>query len=114
MTKDTREDCGDLGRIENLIQSSDGKVRGVCVKVMSKKGQATVIRRPIQHIYPLEVRSSTNDKDQLTVHLLKIRRTQVTCQQTTHNNDPVGVLQFMLAIVFLDAQMRIDAIGLKC
>ena len=47
-----------LGRIEDLIQSSDGKVRGVYVRVTSKKGHAKILRRPIQHIYPLEVRSS--------------------------------------------------------
>ena len=28
------------------------------VKVLSKGGQVKIIRRPIQHIYPLEVRSS--------------------------------------------------------
>lgn len=46
-----------LGRIEDLIESSDGRVRGVYVKVMSKKGHIKVLRRPIRHIYPLEVQS---------------------------------------------------------
>ena len=53
-----------LGRIEDLIQGADGKVRGVYVKVMSKKGYAKVLRRPIQHIYPLEVRHEIPDHEQ--------------------------------------------------
>ena len=30
-----------LGRIENLIEGADGKVRGVCVRVISKNGRVT-------------------------------------------------------------------------
>ena len=46
-----------LGRIEEVIPSADGNIRGVLVKVVSKGGQVQFIRRPVQHIYPLEVRS---------------------------------------------------------
>ena len=52
-----------LGRIEELIPSADGKIRGVRVKVVSKGGQVKIIRRPIQHIYPLEVRSRSTDEE---------------------------------------------------
>ena len=58
-----------LGRIEDLIQGSDGKVRGVYVKVISKKGRARVLRRPVQHIYPLEVRSEPPDSREADPHL---------------------------------------------
>ncbi len=34
---------------------SDGIVRGAHVKVMSKSGIRKSLRRPLQHIYPLEV-----------------------------------------------------------
>ena len=44
-----------LGRVECLIEGVDGVVRGVKVKVVSKKSHAKVLRRPVQHIYPLEV-----------------------------------------------------------
>lgn len=44
-----------LGKIEHLVRGSDGVVRGVHVKVMSKKGCSKTIRRPLQHIFPLEV-----------------------------------------------------------
>ncbi len=48
-----------LGRIEEIIPNSDNKIRGVRVKVISKGGQVKIIRRPVQHIYPLEVRQET-------------------------------------------------------
>ena len=50
-----------LGRIEDVIQSADGGVRGVIVRVASGKGHAKLLRRPLQHIYPLEVRSGSPD-----------------------------------------------------
>ena len=50
-----------LGRIEDLIVGADEKIRGVYVRTMSKKGCSKVLRRPIQHIYPLEVHSDPPD-----------------------------------------------------
>ena len=50
-----------LGRIETLVPASDGKVRGVSVRVMSKGGRAELVRRPIQLIYPLEIHSPPPD-----------------------------------------------------
>lgn len=44
-----------MGRIEGVIQSPDGKIRSAQVRVQSKTGRTTVLRRPIQHLYPLEV-----------------------------------------------------------
>ena len=39
-----------LGRVVELIPSADGKVRGVRVKVVSKRGQIKIIQRLIQHL----------------------------------------------------------------
>ena len=50
-----------LGRIEDLIRSTDGGIRGVLVKVSCKTGHR-LLRRPIQHIYPLEVRNNITSK----------------------------------------------------
>ena len=50
-----------LGRIEELIPGSDGRVQGVHVKVVSKGGQVKIIHRPIQHLYSFEVRSKPSD-----------------------------------------------------
>lgn len=52
-----------LGRIMDLVRGSDGIVRGVYVRVMSKKGRPKTLRRPLQHIYPLEVRYEPIDGD---------------------------------------------------
>ena len=41
-----------------MVSGSDGVVRGVCIKVASKKGQPRILQRPLQHIYLLEVFST--------------------------------------------------------
>ena len=41
-----------LARVEDLITGTDGLVRGASIKVKSGK-----LRRPIQLLYPLEIRS---------------------------------------------------------
>lgn len=50
-----------LGRIIDLLPSTDGAPRGVTVKVTSKTGQVKILRRPIDHIYPLEVHEQTEE-----------------------------------------------------
>ena len=50
-----------LGRIEDMIQSADGGTRGVIVRVTSKRGHVKFLRRPIQHIYPLEIQCSSSN-----------------------------------------------------
>ncbi len=52
-----------LGRIESLVRGSDGIVRGVYMRVMSKKGHIKTLRRPLQHIYPLEVPSESANSE---------------------------------------------------
>ena len=50
-----------LGQIAELIASAGGQVQGVRVRVVSKGGQLKIINRPIQHLYPLEVRYGQSD-----------------------------------------------------
>ena len=66
-----------LGVVHDLNESSDGEVRGACVRVISKTGRPILLRRPIQHLYPLEVSSSTTslDKD-IPVDVTRRRSTQ--------------------------------------
>ena len=52
-----------LGRVEDLIKGVDGVVRGVSVRTLSSKGQVRTLHRPVQHIYPLEVRSCQDQQD---------------------------------------------------
>lgn len=48
-----------LGRIDKLLHSADGEVRAAAVRVHSKTGRPSILNRPIQHLYPLEVRGSS-------------------------------------------------------
>ena len=43
-----------LGRVERLIPGKDGIVRGAVVKSTTKKGRSTMLRRPLQKLYPVE------------------------------------------------------------
>ena len=51
--------CWSLGRIERLITGADGQMRATTVRV-SRKGHVSVLDRPIQHLYPLEVVPSSD------------------------------------------------------
>ena len=51
------------GRIEEIIPGSDGRIRSVRVHVQSKTGRTTVLRQPVQHLYPLEVGYLTDSID---------------------------------------------------
>ena len=71
-----------LGRVKALIPSSDGIVLGVTVKVTSKSGHTSVIRRPMQQIYPLETKSKSIPMDNSDMVLSDDQ--QVTSAYTTH------------------------------
>ena len=46
-----------LGRVQRLVKGDDGHVRGAILKVPSRTGQTTILRRPLKCLYPLEVNS---------------------------------------------------------
>ena len=45
-----------LGKIEELIKSDDGATRGAKLRVSSKGRRPVQISRPLQKLFPLEVR----------------------------------------------------------
>ena len=53
-----------LGRVHELVKSSDGEIRGVVLKV-NCNGQVHILRRPVQCLYPLEVAQCTASDDEL-------------------------------------------------
>ena len=61
MTKTSR-----IGKVEALVTGSDGHVRGAVVQVKTKAGRLTKLRRPVQRLYPLEVRCR-NDEPETTI-----------------------------------------------
>ena len=52
-----------LAKIETLITGKDGQVRGAVIRVPSKDGQTTLLQRPLQLLYPLEI---TRQVDSIT------------------------------------------------
>ena len=53
-----------LGLVEELFKGQDEVARGALVRLAPKDGKLTLLRRPIQRLYPLEVHQ-TNDGDRL-------------------------------------------------
>ena len=49
-----------LGRIIELLTGRDGQVRGARVQVLNSERKPTVLRRPVQHLIPLEVTHENN------------------------------------------------------
>ena len=45
-----------LAKVEELIKGKDGHCRAAYVKVSNDRGKSTILRRPIQHLIPLEVK----------------------------------------------------------
>ena len=40
--------------MEDLITGADGQVRGACIRVRSSGNRSSLLRRPVQLLYPLE------------------------------------------------------------
>ena len=49
-----------LGRVTDIIKRDDGQVRGAVIDVVTN-GKPQTLRRPITHLYPLEVTSETKE-----------------------------------------------------
>ena len=52
-----------LARVQELITGQDGQVRGAVLRVISRNGELTILRRPLQLLYPLEVRDPGSPDD---------------------------------------------------
>ena len=55
-----------IGKVEALFTGSDGHVWGAVVQVKTNAGRLTKLRRPVQRLYPLEVRCR-NDEPETTI-----------------------------------------------
>jgi len=54
-----------LGRVVEVLESTDGQIRGAVVKV-STNGRASTLKRPITCLYPLEIAPKTGLDDNMT------------------------------------------------
>lgn len=56
---DTPRNFWRLGRVEEIIVGRDGEGRVAIVKVLSKEGHVSMLRRSVQNLYPLEICEGT-------------------------------------------------------
>ena len=52
-----------LGLIEELFKGPNGVVRGALVRLAPKDGRQSLLRRPIQRLYPLEISQAAREKN---------------------------------------------------
>ena len=50
-----------LGKIEKVIAGRDGRIRGAVVRLPAQGRQQSLLHRPVQLLYPLEVHGSNKD-----------------------------------------------------
>ena len=50
-----------LAKVEEVIKGTDGEIRGAKVRTSSAGGRSMVISRPLQKLFPLEVRAVTEE-----------------------------------------------------
>ena len=53
-----------IGKVEELLQSREGEVRGAVIRVNNKKDKPT-INQPIQKLFPLEIQNQEKMKPEL-------------------------------------------------
>ena len=46
-----------LGHVDELIKSNDGLIRSAIVQTNTKEGKATLLKRAVKHLVPLEIRT---------------------------------------------------------
>ena len=72
------------GKVEKLIEGNDARVRSAEVRIAHKGKKSTFFKRPVQRLYPLEVRSSkqcktlpddTKDNGNTVFKIDRLRRT---------------------------------------
>ena len=51
-----------VGKIEKVIELKDKQVRGAIIKVCMKGKRPMTLRRPVQHLYPLEFQENKDRK----------------------------------------------------
>ena len=50
-----------LGKVEEVLPGRDGQIRGAVVRIGARGEHSTLVRRPVQLLYPLEVRDAPRD-----------------------------------------------------
>ena len=92
--------CGKManGKIENVILSKDGLVRGAKVRVGTKSGErggCVVLERPLQRLYPLEVRPDREETGPVPGHADRLSHSSGEKAQTGNGKDkrPNSALQ---------------------
>ena len=71
--ENTPRQCWKLGRITEVHRSTDGAIRGVTLKTVTKSGKVHRLRRPVQKIFPLKFSTDLNRQHKLRAILTNLK-----------------------------------------
>ncbi len=71
-----------LARVKETIVGKDGRVRGAVLKLPAKDGQTTLLRRPLQLLYPLEINCQIGEQNSMAEDTNSANEEEVEPEQT--------------------------------
>ena len=69
-----------LGRVSEVLKSSDDQIRGVVLKV-NTNGRLSTLRRPVTCLYPLEIAPQMCSEDQMPIKMAHQENTDASVSQ---------------------------------
>ena len=63
-----------LARVQQILRSRDGQVRGAVLQLPSGESGSNILRRPLQYLYPLEVDCNRDDTAESGMNVLETDR----------------------------------------
>ena len=82
-----------LAKVEKLLTGKDDHVRGATLRLPSKKGHMTTLQRPLQLLYPLELKSKESSPPHKEGHPQDEEHTEACEQNRSVNGSNVGDTQ---------------------
>uniref|UniRef100_A0A1X7TD41 DUF5641 domain-containing protein n=1 Tax=Amphimedon queenslandica TaxID=400682 RepID=A0A1X7TD41_AMPQE len=63
-SNEKRHGFWNLGKVESIIPERDGLIRGATVRVATGGRKSTLLNRPVQHLYPMEINHQEEESSQ--------------------------------------------------
>ena len=77
-----------LGKVEELMPGADGNVRGAFIRVHSGGKRSGILKRPIQRLYPLEVRGVLGQEETTKPTMEQVRPVASDTETDTPQSNP--------------------------
>ena len=76
-----------LARIKSLVIGKDGRARGAVLRVASTGNQESLLQRPLQRLYPLEIRNPpSSEEEEIDIDGGATTKGEESCRPTEEGN----------------------------